>query len=178
MKSFLFVLGLSTCFILLGFGAGAFGSVINQPFFNVLLGIIVIILGIHQMGIIHIPWLYYEKKIHVEQSQKSGYFSPFLLGLTFSFGWTPCIGPILGTILSLSISSSESIYGGVLMAVYSLGFLIPFLVIALFSDTLILKVKIINRYLDKIKVIGGVIIILMGLLLMSGQLNRLTEIFG
>lgn len=178
LKSVLFVAGISVCFILLGFGAGVLGSVIGSKTFMTVAGLIVIILGLHQTGLIHIKWLYREKKVDLERSKRGDYFGSFLLGLTFSFGWTPCIGPVLGAILGLSAASSQPLYGGFLMAVYSLGFLVPFLVLSLFSDLLLSKVKKINRHLDKIKIAGGIIIILMGILLMTNRLGSILTIFS
>lgn len=178
LKSVLFVAGISVCFILLGFDAGVLGSVIGSKTFMTVAGLIVIILGLHQTGLIHIKWLYREKKVDLERSKRGDYFGSFLLGLTFSFGWTPCIGPVLGAILGLSAASSQPLYGGFLMAVYSLGFLVPFLVLSLFSDLLLSKVKKINRHLDKIKIAGGIIIILMGILLMTNRLGSILTIFS
>lgn len=177
VKSILFVGGISVCFILLGFGAGAFGFVFGSKYFLAAMGLIVIILGLHQTGLIHIKWLYHEKKMDLDRSHRGDYLGAFLLGLTFSFGWTPCIGPVLGAILGLSATSSQPLYGGFLMAIYSLGFLIPFLVLSLFSDVLLTKVKKINRHLGKIKVAGGIVIILMGVLLMTNNLGRILTIF-
>ncbi|MCD7965441.1 MAG: cytochrome c biogenesis protein CcdA, partial [Clostridiaceae bacterium] len=167
LKSVLFVAGISVCFILLGFGAGALGSVIRSKSFLTVMGLIVMILGLHQTGLIPIKWLYREKRVNLERSRRGDYIGAFLLGLTFSFGWTPCIGPVLGAILGLSATSSRPLYGALLMAVYSLGFLIPFLALSLFSDVLLAKVTRLHRHLGKIKTAGGVIIILMGFLLIS-----------
>ena len=178
LKSALFVAGISVCFVLLGFGAGALGSIIGSTPFMIAMGIIVIVLGLHQTGLIRIKWLSYQKKVDLKRSHKGDYLSSFLLGLTFSFGWTPCIGPVLGAIFGLAATSSQPLYGGFLMAVYSLGFLVPFLALALFSDVLLAKVKKLNKYLGKIEVAGGVVIILMGVLLMTGSLNNILNIFG
>ena len=172
-KSCLFVAGISTCFIILGFGAGALGAVIGSKVFMTVMGLIVIILGLHQTGLIHIRWLSYEKKVDLKRSHRSDYLGVFLLGLTFSFGWTPCIGPVLGAILGLSATSSRPLYGGFLMAVYSLGFLIPFLILALFSDVLLQRIKKLNKHLGKIKAAGGIVIILMGILLMTDNLDKI-----
>ena len=114
----------------------------------------------------------------MERSHKSDYLSAFLLGLTFSFGWTPCIGPVLGAVLSLSATGGQPLYGGFLMAIYSLGFLVPFLVLALFSDVLLTKVKRLNKYLVRIKAAGGIVIILMGVLLMTDSLNSILAVFS
>ena len=178
LKSLLFVTGISVCFILLGFGAGALGSVVNSKSFLTVMGLIVIILGLHQTGLIHIKWLYREKRVDLERSRKGDYIGAFLLGLTFSFGWTPCIGPVLGAILGLSATSSQPLYGAFLMAVYSFGFLIPFLALSLFSDVLLTRVKKLNRHLGKIKIAGGIIIILMGCLLMTDSLGSILAVFG
>lgn len=178
LKSLLFVAGISICFILLGFGAGALGSVIGSKAFMTAMGLIVIILGLHQTGLIHMKWLYREKKMDLERSRKGDYLGSFLLGLTFSFGWTPCIGPVLGAILGLSATSSQPLYGGFLMAIYCLGFLVPFLVLSLFSDVLLTKIKKLNRYLGKIKIAGGIVIILMGILLMTDKLGSILALFG
>lgn len=177
LKSVLFVAGISVCFILLGFGAGALGSVIGSTPFMIAMGIIVIILGLHQTGLVRIKWLSYQKKADFERSRKGDCLGSFLLGLTFSFGWTPCIGPVLGAILGLSAASSQPLYGGFLMGVYSLGFLVPFLVLALFSDVLLAKVRKFNKHLRKIEIAGGVVIILMGVLLMTGTLNSIFTVF-
>lgn len=177
IKSLWFVLGISACFILLGFGAGILGSWISSRWFRTAMGIIIILLGLHQTGLIHFPLLYRERKIELKTAIKNTYLKTFLLGLTFSFGWTPCIGPILGAILSLSAAGVKVTYSIFLMMVYALGLLIPFLILAVFSDTLLIKLKILNRHLETIKIIGGVILILMGLIFLSGQFNRLAALF-
>lgn len=178
VKSVLFVAGISVCFILLGFGAGALGLIVSSRGFMVVMGIVVIILGLHQTGLISIKWLAHQKKVDLKRSDKGDYLGTFLLGFTFSFGWTPCIGPVLGAILGLAATSGQPLYSGLLLAVYSLGFMIPFLLLALFSDGLLSRVKGLNKYLDKIKIAGGVVIILMGLLLMTGNLNWILTIFN
>lgn len=172
-KTFLFVLGISVCFVILGFGAGALGSVINSKSFLRVMGGIVVILGIHQTGLINIKWLQREKKLNLQSPKGHGYLSVFFLGLSFSFGWTPCIGPVLGAVLAVSANTGQSYYGGLLMAVYSLGFMVPFMILAFFSNTLLRKVGHLNKYLGKIKIAGGIIIIIMGLLLMTDKLGLL-----
>lgn len=177
LKSLLFVAGLSTSFVILGFGAGALGSLIRVRPFMFLIGLVVILLGVHQTGLFKIPVLMRQKTVEVKRSQKRDSLGVFLLGFTFSFGWTPCIGPVLGAILGLAASGSQAAYGGLLMAVFSLGFLIPFLILALFSDLLLKKVRFLNKHLGRIKVIGGILVILMGILLMTDSLNTITTLF-
>lgn len=102
----------------------------------------------------------------------------YLLGFTFSIGWTPCIGPILGAVLGLSASEGQATYGAFLMFLYALGLLIPFLIIAFFSDIVLRRLKKINRHLEKLKIAGGVIIIIMGLFLMTNNLNWFTTLIS
>lgn len=176
MKTIIFVTGLSTSFVLLGFGAGFLGAVINTKWFIVLCGVVVIFLGLQQVGLFNIALLNREKKVKVNRSGKRDLLGTYLLGLTFSIGWTPCIGPILGAVLGLSASEGQASYGAFLMFIYALGLLIPFLVLALFSDTLLRQVKRINQYMGKLKVAGGVIIIIMGVFLMTNNLNWFTSL--
>ncbi len=109
----------------------------------------------------------------VKTDKKSGAFGVFLLGFAFSFGWTPCVGPILAAILTLSAGSGSALYAGFLMFLYSLGLAIPFVVISIFSSTILGKIRGLNKHLNKIKFVGGLIIVIMGILLMTGNLNLL-----
>lgn len=177
IKSFLFVLGLSVNFVILGFGAGFLGKYILTDTFRIILGIIVIILGLHQTGLIKIRLLMREKKLQLARSSRSDLWGVLLLGFTFSFGWTPCIGPALGAILGLAASGNQAGYGGLLMMIFALGFFIPFMILAFFSDVLLKKVRLLHKHLDKIQIIGGIIIVIMGILLLSDQLNVITTIF-
>ena len=177
LKSLLFVASISFSFVLLGFGAGVLGGIISGRYFMVVIGLVVVVLGLHQTGLFHIGILMRQKTVEVKRAERHDGLGVFLLGVTFSFGWTPCIGPVLGTVLGLAATGSQPLYGALLMGVYSLGFLIPFLILAFFSDVLLKKVRLLNRHLEKIKIIGGVIIVLMGLLLMTDNLNLLTTLF-
>ena len=116
-----------------------------------------------------------EKRVVIKGN--NGIFGIFLLGFSFSFGWTPCIGPILAAVLGISASGGQALYGVWLMIIYSLGLMIPFLIIAIFSDGLLRHVKKLNMHLEKIKIAGGIIIILMGILLMNNSLNVITRLF-
>jgi cytochrome c-type biogenesis protein len=176
-KTFIFVTGLSTSFVILGFGAGALGSLISSDWFIRICGVVVIFLGIHQTGLVHIKALDREKKVDFKRSKKQDVLGTYLLGFTFSFGWTPCIGPVLGAVMALSASEGQALYGGWLMLIYALGLLIPFMIMAFFSDLLLGRIKSLNKHMGKIKVVGGLMIILMGLLLMTDQLNSITVFF-
>jgi len=174
-KTLVFVAGISTSFIILGFGAGSLGTIINSKGFITLCGIVVIVLGIHQTGLIHFNFLEREKRVILKSD--NGILGIYLLGFSFSFGWTPCIGPILAAVLGISASGGQALYGVWLMFIYSLGLMIPFLIIAIFSDGLLRHVKKLNKHLGKIKIAGGIIIIIMGILLMNNSLNVITRLF-
>ena len=173
VRTLLFVLGLSVSFVIMGFGVGALGTVLYSKAFVYISGAIVILLGLYQMGLFKLAFLNRQLSVKVEANKNTGLLSVFLLGLVFSFGWTPCVGPILAAVLSLTATQGSAAYGGFMMFVYSLGLAIPFVVISLFSSTILTKVKAINKHLDKIKFIGGLIIVIMGILLMTGNLNIL-----
>ncbi|MCJ7688353.1 MAG: cytochrome c biogenesis CcdA family protein [Clostridiaceae bacterium] len=175
-KTLVFVGGISTSFIILGFGAGSLGTAINSKWFITLCGLLVIFLGIHQTGLVHFKFLDRERRL-VLKTNNNGILSIFLLGFSFSFGWTPCIGPILAAVLGISATGGQALYGVWLMVIYSLGLMIPFLIIAIFSDGLLRHVKKLNKHLGKIKIAGGIIIILMGSLLMNNSLNIITRLF-
>jgi len=177
IKAMLFVGGLSTVFIVLGFGAGALGSILYGDWFLFVCGLIVVILGIHQTGLVQFTFLQGERKLNLERSRKADYFGSYLLGLTFSFGWTPCIGPILAAVLGLSASEGSAVYGGLLMGVYSLGLMIPFLLVAIFSEKLLVRIKGLYKHMAKIKLVGGIFIIFMGILLMMNQVGIITAWF-
>ena len=127
-------------------------------------GIIVVLFGIYQTGIIKIPFLMKEKKVEAKK-HREGLVGSFILGFTFSLGWTPCIGPILGAVLAMTAGQGSTVLGGAYMAVYSLGLLIPFLIFTIFSDLLVSRIRGIYKYMNIIKIIGGIILIVMGVLL-------------
>lgn len=172
-KTIIFVFGLSTSFVILGFGAGFLGAFINTDWFIAICGAVVVLLGLHQIGLLKIAVLHKETKVRLSRSDKRDLLGTYLLGLTFSMGWTPCIGPILGAVLGLSASEGQATYGALMMFFYALGLLIPFLLLAFFSDFLLRHVKKLNKHTEKIKVIGGLIIIFMGIVLMTNNLNLL-----
>ena len=179
-KTLCFIAGLSTVFLVLGYGAGALGQVLYAPWFRYVLGGIVILLGIHQMGIINIQQLQKQKSIQLKKnSKRSDFLNAFLLGITFSFGWTPCVGPVLSSVLAIAASGGNgALQGGLLMLVYTLGLALPFLAMALASGWVLQRFAKLKPYMGTLKKIGGALIILMGILLMLGNLNALASLFG
>ncbi|MBB6734504.1 sulfite exporter TauE/SafE family protein [Cohnella sp. CBP 2801] len=169
-----FVLGVSFVFVLLGFGAGALGNVINASWFMRACGLLVIAFGIFQTGVIRLPFLQRERRWSVDWSGKKGFAASLLLGFTFSFGWTPCIGPVLTAVLSLSAGEGSAWQGGGYMIVYALGLAIPFLILALCSDLLLGRLRRLNRYTTAVKIVSGILLIVMGALLMTNDLDRIV----
>lgn len=176
-QTLVFVIGLSTAFVLLGFGAGAIGKLLNNRIVLYVSGAIVIILGLHQIGLFKIGFLERTKKVEVEKSSRGGILGAYLLGLTFSLGWTPCVGPVLATVLGLASGNGSALYGGFLMMIYSAGLALPFILISLFAGFFLTKFRKINKHLGKIRVVGGILIVIMGILLMTNSLNAISAWF-
>ena len=171
VKTLCFIAGLSTVFLILGYGAGALGQVLYAPWFRYLLGGIVILLGIHQMEVINLRQL---KK----NRERNEFFNAFLIGVTFSFGWTPCVGPVLSSVLAIAASGGDgALQGALLMLVYTLGLALPFLLLALASSWVLQHFAKLKPHMGTLKKIGGALIILMGILLMLGNLNSLASLF-
>lgn len=174
-----FIAGISVIFFILGFGAGFLGNLLYADWFRYVMGAIIIILGLHQMEVVHFKKLEVQKSFNVNRKQSNRYLSAFLLGITFSFGWTPCIGPVLSSVLALAASGGNgALQGAILTLVYTLGMALPFLILALASGFVMPYFSRIKPRLILLKKIGGLLIILMGILLMLGQLNSLSGIFG
>ena len=180
LKTLCFIAGISVIFLLIGFGAGLLGQVIYSPWFRYLMGALIIILGLHQMEVFHFHFLEKQKTMDFgANKQNNELFSAFLLGLGFSFGWTPCIGPVLGSVLALAASDGQdALMGAVYLLVYTLGMALPFLLLALASSLVLPYFNRLKTHLLLLKKIGGAIIILMGILLLLGQLNSLSSIFS
>ncbi|MHA6252734.1 cytochrome c biogenesis CcdA family protein [Oceanobacillus sp. CAU 1775] len=166
-----FIIGFSIIFFALGLSASWIGQLFigNQKLISMLGGFLVIILGLFVMGVIKPTWLMREKKWSAGR-KPTGYLGSTLVGIGFAAGWTPCVGPILASVLVLSASNPSQ--GLIYITAYTLGFAIPFFVMAFFIG----RTKWIVKYSSKFMKIGGVIMVITGFLLYTGQMTKITTI--
>ncbi|MEJ1991744.1 MAG: cytochrome c biogenesis protein CcdA [Maritimibacter sp.] len=170
-----FVLGLSTVFLLLGYGAGAFGGAFAkaQNYLSAGAGILVMIFGAHFLGIFTIPFLNREARFDVGDKGGSA-FGAYLLGLAFAFGWTPCLGPQLGAILGLAAMEGSAARGALLLAIYAAGLGIPFLLVAAFFPRLQGLMNWMKRHMERIERIMGLLLWTVGLLMLTGGFSQFS----
>mgnify|MGYP005838616121 CR=1 FL=1 len=170
-----FVLGLSTVFLLLGFTASAAGVAFlqYQGWFNTIAGIIVMGFGAHFVGIYRIGFL--DREARLDAGDRAGTsFGAYVLGLAFAFGWTPCIGPQLGAILSLAASESSVARGTLLLAVYAAGLGVPFLLVAAFLPRLMGLMGWMKRHMEQIERVMGLLLWTIGLLMLTGGFSSFS----
>lgn len=178
LTSVLFVLGFSVVFMLLVIPANVVGNLLleHQVWVRRIAGIVIIIFGLHLSGIVNLHFLNVEKKLHLSQ-RPAGYLSPFIMGITFAAGWSPCIGPILASILL--IASTESMSTGILLlGTYSLGLALPFLVTGLIIDKALIYFKGVSKYTPTIMLAAGLILIFVGGLIFLNLFQRVFSILG
>ncbi len=175
IASVFFVLGLSTVFLLLGFTASAFGRFFlqNQVLFGQIAGTVIIIFGLHFIGIFRIPLLMREARLDAGDRGGSA-LGAYVLGLAFAFGWTPCIGPILGAILSLSAQEDSIGRGTFLMAMYAIGLGLPFILSAVFINRTMGLMNRLKRRMSLIEKTMGVLLVLVGLMMLTGAFSRMS----
>lgn len=169
----LFTFGFSIVFIIFGASATYLGKILLSNSFplRIIAGVIIIFFSLHIIGIINIKFLNYEKKIYTDRNNTI--FSSILIGMAFAFGWTPCIGPILGSILILA-STTENIGKGILLlSSYSLGLAIPFILSGYLIQKFILLSKNIKKKMNVITKVGGILLFLTGILILTNQLQVL-----
>jgi cytochrome c-type biogenesis protein len=174
-----FVVGFSIVFILLGVAVSAIGGLLYdlQIWIARIGGIVVIIFGLHLTGIIKIPFLQYDLRAQTAPERRKGYMSSVLMGVFFSAGWSPCVGPVLGAILTLSLSGGSILLGTRLLTAYSAGLAIPFLIAALGIGWVTTILKRYGRVMHVVEVIMGVILIIVGLMLSLGVFETMAR-FG
>ena len=169
----LFSLGFSFVFILFGAAASALGKILiqNSNYLRVIAGTIIIIFSLQLLGVINIKFLNYEKKYYTKKSTKPIFI--FVIGMAFGFGWTPCIGPILGSILALA-STEENISRGIIMlSFYSLGLAIPFILSGFLIQKFLLFSKNFKKNINIVLKLGGITLLLTGVLIITNKLQSL-----
>ena len=169
----LFTVGFSIVFIIFGAASTFLGQLLLQNSFElrILAGIIIIIFSLHIIGVINLKFLNYEKRIQTNNNKNI--FSPILIGAAFGFGWTPCIGPILGSILALA-ATEESINKGILLLFfYSLGLAIPFILSGYLIQRFLIFSKNFKKNINLVSKIGGIILLITGILILTNQLQAL-----
>ena len=171
----LFVAGFSLVFVLLGASATALGRALNyyQVWLQRVGGVLIIGFGLLCLGVFKVGMFSQERRLHLER-KPVGYLGSALVGMAFGAGWTPCIGPVLGGILGLAATSSDVSRGMQLLAVYSAGLAIPFLIAAVAVDSFLDWFQKFRRYLPWVMRLSGVLLIVVGVLLVTGEFTRLA----
>jgi len=176
LTSLSFVIGFSVAFTLLGASATAIGEFLikNKVIISRVAGVVVIIFGLQMMGVLKLSLLYREKRFQVEK-KRPGIIGAFIMGLAFAIGWTPCIGPFLGTALSLAAEKSTVAEGMLLLFVFSLGLGIPFLITSLAINLFFSLFERIKNFFHVVEITGGTLLVVIGVLLALGSFTRLAR---
>ncbi len=172
-----FVLGISTAFFILGISFTTIGTFLNnnKMIFTKISGIIIIILGLFQMGIFEFKFLQRERKLKINlNGKKVNPLIAYIMGFTFSFAWTPCVGPALSSVLILASTAKDAAIGNLLVLIYCLGFVIPFLILGLFTTQALNFIKNNKNVMKYTIKIGGILMIIMGVMTFTGWLNNVT----
>ncbi len=177
--SLLFIFGFSTVFVLMGASASYLGQLVVQ--YQVWLmrggGVLIILLGLHFIGVFHIPFLQMERRVELKK-KPLGYFGSFLVGVVFAAGWTPCVGPILSTIL-IYASTQQSLSTGIfLLAIYSLGLGTPFFLTSIAFNSFLFAFERLKRYMRVITLVSGLFLIAIGILFLTDLFGRLNAFFS
>ncbi|PHP66182.1 cytochrome C biogenesis protein [Zhengella mangrovi] len=187
MAAVAFVLGFSTVFIMLGATASVFGQAMRQALawsirigpldINVLAavaGLVILVMGLHFLGVFRIGLLYREARVQVEK-KPAGLLGAYVIGLAFAFGWTPCVGPVLAAILFVAGTEDTAMRGAMLLGAYSLGIGVPFIIAALFASRFIAAAQRFKRHMHKVEMAMGGLLVITGLLFMTGQMSRIAQ---
>jgi cytochrome c-type biogenesis protein len=176
----LFVIGFSAIFIILGASVGLIGDAFQEhmALIRKIGGVLLIILGLQLAGVFSIPLLSQEKRFDLGGKPATSPFTSLLLGIVFGFAWTPCVGPTLVTILALAMASETVGQGAMLLAVYSAGLAIPFLITAAALGAISAQLRRLNQHLQIVSLISGLLIMAMGVLLIVDQWQSLSGLFG
>jgi len=178
LSAFCFILGLSTVFLVLGASFGFLGKFVASQHGTIqkIAGVIIIFFGLSLAGVFRIPFMMRSREFLPLNKKITGYLGSTIIGISFGAAWTPCIGPILGSILALAAGAKGMSQGVTLLAAYSLGFAIPFLVAAWASGSILNVLQKYQRLLKGIHIAGGVLLVLLGILVMTGYFSVLNSI--
>jgi cytochrome c-type biogenesis protein len=174
LAAVLFVAGFATVFVALGASASVIGSLIRAysgPL-AIVAGVVIIVMGLHFLGLTPIALLYRQKR--VELSKPVGLWGAYVIGLAFAFGWTPCIGPILAAILAVAASEQTVAKGALLLAIYSLGLGIPFIIAAFAIEPFAAFLGRFKTYLHRVEQAMGALLVLTGIAFLTGSLNQMS----
>lgn len=176
LASVAFVLGFTTVFVALGATASLIGQAVAQHFntLSIIAGVLILVMGLHFIGIVRIPILYREARLDVA-GKPAGLIGAYVMGLAFAFGWTPCVGPVLASILFVAGGEGTAIRGASLLAVYSLGIGIPFILAGLFAGTFIGWAARFRRHMRAVELTMGVLLVVTGILFMTGQMSAVAQ---
>jgi len=169
-----FVIGFGTVFVLLGASASFLGQALTD-YFDVLkyfAGAVIIMMGLHFLGVFRISMLYRQAKIEV-QKKPAGIFGAYLVGLAFAFGWTPCVGPILASILFVAGAEDSATQGALLLGAYAAGIGIPFLFAAAFAGPFVAFMRKFSKHMATVEKVMGIMLIITGVLIMTGYMQEL-----
>jgi cytochrome c-type biogenesis protein len=174
-----FVLGFSAVFIVLGVAASALGGLLYdvRTWLGRLGGLVVIVFGLHMIGVLRIPFLEYDTRLQQLPDPKLGYLSSALMGVFFSAGWSPCVGPVLGAILTLAMNGGSISKGVLMLSSYSAGLAVPFLIAALGIGWVTTILRRYNKVMRYTEVIMGVLMVIIGVMLMTGAFNLIATMF-
>ncbi len=177
LQTVFFVLGISSAFFILGMSFTALGTFFktNQLLFTRIGGILIILLGLVQVGFLELKFLQKERKFHLSIGERR--INPlvaFLMGFTFSFAWTPCVGPALSSVLIMASSSADSLKGNLLVLIYAIGFVLPFLALGLFTTQTLNFLKKHQKLLKYTVKVGGILLILIGIMTFTGWMNGIS----
>lgn len=177
-NSLIFIAGFSAVFIALGASSSVAGQILfrYQEWIRIIGGILIIIFGLFIAGFLKLDFLMRERKVHLG-GKPAGYIGTFAIGMTFAAGWTPCIGPILGSILLYAGAQGSAVYGIKLLSVYSLGLAVPFFISSLAINSFLSYSRKLQRHMKAIMIISGILMIAFGIILLTNRLNDIAGLF-
>ena len=179
VPALLFILGFSLVFVALGATASVLGTLLRtyRDVLSKVAGVVIFAFGFLLLGVVKVPWLYREARLDMAGARRFGPAAALVMGIAFAFGWTPCVGPILGSILLLAGSGGDPVRGALLLTAYSAGLGVPFLIVALALGKLAGTLRWLNRHSVVIDRVAGSVLMALGLLVLSGKLGLVSAWF-